>query len=309
MKRSDDLILRCAALCLGATLFVPIAGNAQQTVKVGGGGGTVVCSGDLTMQVDPAGNLTFPNCTSSSGGGGGNPTAPVCTNVVQTVNADAVATPTISSSCSNGGAPIDAYGWVAPAGAPFPASAVGTSSFTAGFPTAGTSFVYSVQAHNSVGLSNIATVTVNVVAPGACGTAQPTAIWTSQTLNLSAQPQLNIPAGSWASYKLPIFPTAGKSERFNATQAGNPGTVPLPTEFVISTCPGDFTNIQAQCKAYGDPQANLTLVARTATAPTQLGCSIATGTQYYLNIRNVDTNNVNSCTRDSCGIIIQHHGG
>ena len=114
-----------------------------------------------------------------------------------------------------------------------------------------------------------------------------------------------------AGSPLPIFPTAAKQEIFQAIQASNPGAVPLPGEFVISSCPGDFTNVVGSCKVYANVDGGtLKLTARTYAPPgLNIGCSLTTGTQYYLNVRNVDTNNVNACPGSQCSMIIQHHGG
>jgi hypothetical protein len=262
------------------------------------------------MQVDPAGNLNFPNCTASTtgGGGGGVPTvAPTCTNSTITVDADLAVNRTITASCT--GVAIDGYGWQPVSAAPFPQAAPTTVSFSAGpFTTAGDTFTYNVAAHNAIGFGASAIVTVNVVAPGVCGANQASATWTGLTVNSGLA---TVPQNSYYAFKLPLFPTASKSENFNAINAPNPGAVPLPTEFTISTCPGDFTNFLPSCKAYGAPDnSSIGLSARTypATGAT-FGCALRVGVQYYLNVRNVDSSNVNACPLGQCSLIVQHHGG
>jgi hypothetical protein len=298
-----------AGMLVGAMLAFPLAAQAQQQVKVNG---QVVCSGDVTMSVDPAGNLNFPSCTpASNGGGGGAPTAPVCTNVTLSVTADAAANQTISSSCGNGGAAIDAYTWTAvTAGAPFPATAPTTATFSTGpFPTAGASFAYSVKAHNSVGDSNVATVTINVVAPGVCGTATANATWGSQTYD-TATP--SILKGGFVSYKLPVWTAANKIQYFtgvnNGAGSGNDAAHPLITEFAISQCPGDF-NVPTACRTFADPiNGVLKLTTRSVATPSTAGCAMTVGQQYYFNVRNVDASLTNTCQSNSCSLIVRLSG-
>ena len=291
-----------AGLVFGAVLAVPLAAQAQtsQQVKVGG---TVVCSGDLTMQVDPAGNLNFPNCTASSSGG--TPTAPVCSNSAISVNADATATPTITANCANGGAAITGYAWTAGTGSPALGNATTTvSTNTAGpFPTAGAGpFTYTVTATNSVGTSAAATITVSVVAPGVCGAAAATATWGSTIYN-TATP--SILKGSYVSYKLPLFPTAGKIVQFHGVN-NNAVIGNAVTEFVVGSCPGDFNNA---CKVAADPlNGALNLSAITVATASPSACRLVTGQQYYLNVRNTDTGGTNTCPYNNCSLIITMSG-
>jgi len=306
MKRHSR-ITHLAGLLVGAMLAFPLAGQAQQQVKVGG---SMVCSGDVTMQVDPAGNLNFPNCTLASTGGGA-PTAPVCTNVTASVTADATATRTIQASCSNGGAAIDSYAWTpVTTGAPFPTTAPTGVSFGAVYPTAPATFAYSVTAHNSVGTSASATVTVNVVAPGVCGTATANGTWSSTTYNTAT---LSILKGSYVAYKLPVWTAANKIQYFsgvnNGAGSGNDANYPLITEFAISTCPGDF-NVPAACTMFADPMNGVGNLKSHTIGPTTTptGCALVTGQQYYFNVRNVDGGLVNTCQSSSCSLIVKMTG-
>lgn len=133
--------------------------------------------------------------------------------------------------------------------------------------------------------------------PTSCGAA--TATWTSLTINTATA---TISYGSYAAYKLPLFPSPNKSENFNAVNAPNPGTVALLAQFTLSQCAGDFS--VAKCTVSGYPENGaIKLSARTAAAE-GAGCTIVTGKQYYLNVRNL-----NCPVGVRCSQIVQHHGG
>lgn len=114
----------------------------------------------------------------------------------------------------------------------------------------------------------------------------------------------SIASSGVASYKLPVWTAAGKSQIFNGVNSANPGVAGLTAQFSVSTCPGDFDSVPAACKVTGSPENGaIQLSTRSVAAPSTAGCALVTGQQYYFNVRNLN------CTAGVCSEIVQMHGG
>jgi hypothetical protein len=292
-------IYRGAFALLGAFALA----GAMPTVAVAQGvvvNGNPVCTDAPNLTLTPAGTVTM-TCTAVSTNPNG---PPACT--VGNVNVATAGTGTVTASCTPA---ATSYTWATTdtTPGPFPSPVPTGSSWSIQFPTAGT-FHYAMQASNANGVGNVVNFAVSVADAGACGGLLSSATWSALTVNSGLA---TVPQNSYYSFKLPVFPTAGKTEIFNAINSSNPGVAPLPTEFTVSACPGDFTNFVPSCKVYGTPDNGaITLSARMYAPGTSIlgGCGLRTGIQYYLNVRNVDSSNVNACPVGQCSLIVQHHG-
>ena len=316
MKRFE-FMTRGAITALAAfgALAIGPAVNAQSvTVRDATGASSFasVCTSIPALSMDPAGTLII-TCTPT--GTTVTPTIPSCT--VANVQVQVGSTALMSASCQ--GTPPTTYVWTNTVGtAPgFTAANAASVPVIGPFTTAmiGTSYTFSLTASNTVGPAAPVTGTLTVIAPVQAGTC-PTVALTGGSSTFSAdygQATLTIPRGGIASIALPPW-TAGQAShaysRFDSAQTTNTQN-DVGTQVSISTCAGDFTSNPAPCRAWGVANTGSTTIQGNAgTGARTDTCYMATGTQYYLNVRNVGQDGVTpSCNTSSCGVIVQMHTG
>ena len=309
MKRYEFMI-RGAITTLAAVgaLAIGPAVNAQ-TVTVNN---VQLCSSAPNMSMDPAGNLNV-SCTPV--GTTVTPTLPACT--VAPVQVQVGLTANMIASCTGGA--IATYVWtntIAPAAPGFTASNTASVPVTGPFTTAmiGTVYTFSMTATNTAGTSTPATGTLTVIAPTQVGTCPTVALsgGTAVFTDTYGQATLSIPRGGIASITLPPWAAAAANHayyRFDSAQS-TASQNDLGTQISISTCPGDFTANPAVCRYWGVANTGSTTIQGNAGAGNPAYCYMATGTQYYLNIRNVAQDTVTpSCNVGACGMIVQMHTG
>lgn len=285
-----SLWLGCTALVAGA---VSLPGFAQQQVTVVGGSAT--CTGSPNLTVDPSGNLNFSNCTLNSS----NPNLPPTCSLPVAIAATTGVQTTITASCSPAPTTFTWAGTVAPTGG-FPNAA----SFPITFATAGT-YQYAVQGTNANGVGNTASTTVTVSDPGQggnCATFPAAALNVTWAGTGAQNTNVNFAGAGYAAFKLPLF-TAGLGFRaFSAVNNSTPGVTTggtLRAQFSVSTCPGDFTTNPANCRTTGTPEnAAIQLLFKNSATPTSY-CTLTPGTQYYLNVQNLN------CASTNCGEIVK----
>ena len=171
------------------------------------------------------------------------------------------------------------------------------ASATLTFPTAG-SFSYSLTGSNAAGAgvaSTPATLTVTPVA--ATCVPQPVAGLFPGSIARSVA----IARGGSVTWSLPIYTVVGRtleilSSQTTSTEQG------LTSEFTVSTCPGDFTRMQAECDGWGGVETSGTqLIAATAASVLTGTCTVVVGQQYYLNVRNIALDRVTpACAAQTC---------
>jgi large repetitive protein len=308
MKRYEFTIRGAiTALAAFGALAIGPAVNAQSVTV----NNAQVCVSAPSLSMDPAGNLNII-CTPAGGGG---PTIPSC--VVTSATVQVGATGTISASCSGGAITVFAWTNTGTSLAPgYTATNTASQQVSGPFATAmiGTVYSFSMTATNSAGTSPAATGTLTVIAPVVTGTCPTVALsgGSSTFTDTYGQATLSIPRGGIAAIALPPWVAAAANHayyQFDSAQVTGTQN-DLGTQISISTCPGDFTSNPAPCRTWGVANTGSTTIHGNAGAGNPAYCYMATGTQYYLNVRNVGQDGVTpSCNVSSCGVIMQMHTG
>ena len=128
----------------------------------------------------------------------------------------------------------------------------------------------------------------------------------ADTFTANGLRNLTISRGGSVAYAMPLYPDAGRTIELLSIQSTSSQS-DLTSEFSLSTCPGAFTNIPAECKTWGTVnQSGTQLMATTNATPVAGSCTLIIGTQYYVNVRNVAFDRVTpSCTPSVCYMILQ----
>jgi len=292
--------IRHGALALVGALALT---SAVPTVAVAQGvalNGTQVCTDAPNMTITPAGVLQV-TCTPVVVN---NSLPPNCSIPLTAATTGVAAT--ITAVCNPAATSWTWAGTVPPSGGTFPNAA----SIVVTFPVAGT-YQYAVQGTNANGQGNTATATITVTDAGQAGNcasfpaASLTTVWpTTGQQNTT----VTFPSEGYAAFKLPLFTSATSSlgtlglKAFSAVNYISPGKTndnnTLRTTFAVSTCPGDFTSsaIPAKCTATGTPENQaIQLLFKSYATPTSY-CTLVPGTQYYLNVKNLNCLGGTSCT-------------
>jgi len=169
------------------------------------------------------------------------------------------------------------------------------------FPTANT-YSYTVQGTNSVGTGAVsASASVLVTPPGSCVPKGVAGAYAGNSIKL-----IGIDRGSSLTFSLPVYTAVARTIEVLSIQstASQPD---LTSEFSISTCPGDFDNMPQECKTWGTVNQSGTQL-RAVTWGTQYpgACTLITGQQYYLNVRNTAYDRVTpACGVQTCFMNVQ----
>jgi hypothetical protein len=312
MKRFEFMI-RGAITALAAFGALAICPAAQaQSVSVNS---APVCSSAPALTMDPSGNLSI-TCTPVSAGGGSTQVAPSCTvpSVSLTIAAGATTYPsaTIGSACS--GNPVPTVQWTNIDGAAGFTNLTGAA--VTGGPLGPGAYRFSITATNGVGGAASASGTLTIIAAATgggggggtsgCPTTPVNAVFTG-TFGTD-NPGINV--GSFASYALPQFTAANQSYlNFTAVES-NRSISPLPIEYAVSPCVGDFTTTPAVCTKFGTSQSGISMYAFEGATSQTAGaavCVMQPNTQYYLNVRTVKVDGTNSCPTSTCFLYVQEH--
>ncbi len=116
---------------------------------------------------------------------------------------------------------------------------------------------------------------------------------------------LTISRGGVVAYGLPTYNAARTLELLSIQSTMSQQD--LTAEFSISTCPGDFANGPAECKTWGTVnQSGTQLMAAVSATPVAGTCTLSSGTQYYISVRNVAFDRITpSCTPSVCYMLLQ----
>ena len=286
-------ITAIGAMC--GAIMIPSISHAVGSVTVNG---TQACLSSTNMSMNPAGDIVI---TCSAPGGGGNPTTPpVCTVNVSASPISAGGSSGITAVCNPA---ASGFIWtVSPGTGP----AMSGASANVTFPTAGT-FTYTVNPSNGTGAGAPAsgTVIVNAGTGGPPAGCTPIAVSGSFTGNQTKLIQID--RGATVAWALPIYGTAGRTLEILSIQS-TASQSDLTSEFSVSTCPGDFTSMPAECKTWGTVnQSGTQLYASTNGYQLAGTCTVITGTQYYINVRNTQFDRVTpACTQaNTCYMNLQ----
>ena len=296
MKR-NSLSVRATATAIAmlcGALLIPSTSFAGGAVKVNGG---QVCASGTTISLDPAGDLVI-SCNPPGNTGGGGPTsAPVCTINVSATPITLGQSTTLTAICSPA---ATGFTWSSATG-----PAIGNASFGTVSPGIGT-YAYTLTGSNSVGsgpASPAVSVQVNAATIGGSGCVA-TAVAGAYAGNSTKL--IAIDRGATVAYSLPIYNSPGRTlEILSIQSTASQGD--LTSEFSVSTCPGDFTTMQAECKTWGTVnQSGTQLYATTSGSQVAGTCTVALGTQYYINARNTKFDRVTpACTPQTCYMNVQ----
>jgi len=326
--------IRVAALvCAGALLSMAQGAAAGSTVvtvnaSTATANGVSLCQDAPTLQMDPQGNLNVV-CTPVAAS-----TAFACTFASQFVQSGA-ASATLTPSCSGTFTPPVTYTWTS---LDSPAPALSATTSTTAAPTVtvvgpltnstATNLVYryKLDATDSTATPNVApgfTGTVTVTPPGsACATTATDGAFVNPQTQIRPDPFLK--PGGYVSYSLPVYTPAqvGKIIIIKTTDSSVPSWVAFRIQIAVSKCPGDFAPSQPGCtQDFMSGQATLkpfTAAAEVgATKPPSgtpnypaAACALATGQQYYVNIRAVAADHTTySCNSQSvCTMVVGYQG-
>ena len=276
------LSIRAALGALGAiccAVAIPSISHAVGSVKVNG---VQQCVSSTNMSLDPSGDLVI-SCNAP--GTGPPPPAnspPLCNVIVSANSINVGGTATISAQCSPA---ADSWSWSTTNGGP----TISGSSGTVTFNSAG-SFTYTVTGtsvatgNGPTSAGNTVTVTVPPVGSSACPSPKPVTGPFPGTIARSVA----IDRGNSVTWSLPTNYAVGKilemvSSQTTSTLQG------LNAQYSVSTCPGDFTGMQAECIASGGVETSgLQLYAAVSNAVIAGTCTVVAGQQYYLNVRNTN---------------------
>ena len=272
------------------------------------GGGPTMSGQSALLPFPTPGTFTY-SVTGSNGSGPGpasaaatvvvqtNTVVPVCSVSATPASISAGGASTVTAICNP--AATNGYAWTPTGGGP----TMSGQSASLTFPVAGT-FSYSVVGTNSVGPSlplPAATASVVVAPAGSCVPKAVTGGFTANGIR-----NLAIDRGSSVTYSMPIYSVAGRTIEILSIQSTSSQS-DLTSEFSVSTCPGDFDNMQADCKTWGTVnQSGTQLFATTNANPVNGTCTLILGTQYYINVRNTRYDRVSpACTPQTCYMILQ----
>ena len=316
-----EFVIRSTLAVLAALAAISFSPGIQaQTVNING----VVTSctaGTTSMSVDPSGNISI-NCTVVSSGSGGGVFSCSASANPNSITSGSSSTPTISVTCLNGTG-TSTYAWsvpTLPAGVTPPVPTSASQSFTVGpFPSSSSNASYSFGVTVTNGTATDSpTAVLSVLAaastppPSGCTTipGQTSGYpldWTAYGGNNVPRDLVTIPRAGYVSYKLPVV-TAGSSlynhTYYQLVSTESTASGSIMTEFAISTCPGDFS--QPNCSAIS-PSSQVSLNGLESSIYPG-NCQMAAGTQYYLNVRNVQPDGVTgSCPYSSCSLYVSMH--
>ena len=323
MDPSGDLVINCTApgntspVCSVSISATAIATGQSSTISAvcnpaatsyAWTGFPSVSNAGATVAFATAGTFTY-TVTGTNSVGTGPASAPASVVVTDTVAP--TSTPFCNISVSNsaiaaGGTSTltalctsspDGWNWSSNSGGP----TMSGQSSTLSFPNAGT-YTYTVTAHNTLG-TGVSSPAVSVVVSG----NNPTnCAAVAGTFSGNSTKLIAIDRGASVSYALPVYTSPGRTLEILSIQstASQPD---LTSEFSVSTCAGDYTNMQAECKTWGIVnQSGTQLYATTAASQVAGTCTLTLGTQYYLNVRNVKFDRVTpACTPQTCYMNVQ----
>ena len=284
-----------------AACFLAVAAVVAPAISQAGSvvlNGAQVCTDTPQLSMDPSGNLQV-TCT-PSGGGGTTFSCPL-SPLVQTITIGSSNNATITANCTNAAGPIT-YTWTAGTGAlPFQAGSDTTKTLIVPppFTTAGTSqYTLSV----SDGTTTLTpSATINVAAAGSCGGALTTGAFTG-TSGTQSPVMTN---GGYVSFSLPALTATGKRVSIKVVSAAG-AQAAFPIQVALAHCPGDFSPTETSCTMDGTTtglQFNvITGAAETSTST----CTLAVGTQYYVNMRAINKDHITpSCpTKGTCSDVL-----
>jgi hypothetical protein len=296
--KSNYISIRAAVTAIGAlccATLLPSVAYAAGALSVNG---STVCASSTTMNLNPAGDIIVA-CTAPNSG---NPTSPPsCTVSVSPASITAGSSASITAACNPA---ASSWLWSVTGGGP----AMSGPSASLTFPTAGT-YVYTVTPSNTAGSGAPAAGTVIVTA--GTGTGGPpagcTPIATSGGFQANGTKLIQIDRGAKVSYALPVYATAGRTLEILSIQS-TASQSDLTSEFSVSACPGDFDTVPAECKTWGTVnQSGTQLYASTNGNQLAGTCTVITGVQYYINVRNTQFDRVTpACTQaNTCFMNLQ----
>ena len=276
--KHNYLSIRAALGALGAiccAVAIPSISHAVGSVKVNG---VQQCVSSTNMSLDPSGDLVI-SCNAPGTGippPAGSP--PFCNVIVSANSINVGGTATISAQCSPA---ADSWSWSATNGGPTFSGSSGTVTFNSAgsftYTVTGTSITYG---NGPTSTGNMVTVTTPPVGSSACPSPKPvTGPFTGSIIRSVA-----IDRGNSVTFSLPAFAVPRTlemvSSQTTSTQQG------LNAQYSVSTCPGDFTGMQAECIASGGVETSgLQLYAAVSNAVITGTCTVVAGQQYYLNVR------------------------
>jgi hypothetical protein len=331
MKRIQILYRGAIGAFVASIALVASPTSLAQVVSVNGT--SVTCqTGTTSMTVGTTGNITI-TCTPS---GGGSPATFSC-NAAANPNpilANGTQTSTISVNCVNGTG-TSTYAWTAPSNPPTPTTAIpalsSAQTYQVGPFTAAGNFTFNVLGTSGdatpASSSSGVTLVVNSTSTGGGGTttcpASKTMLSTGNQTFVTDTPQ--IAKLTTVSYTLPMYNSTNAPQQritsalsvplpiqLNFTGINNNadgGTSPRwGVQFAVSQTPCDFTNTPSFCTAVGIPDnGGIVLRAFPATTIPSTGnnCTMAFGTQYYLNVRFIASDKTTpSCLNAFCSMIL-----
>jgi hypothetical protein len=117
-----------------------------------------------------------------------------------------------------------------------------------------------------------------------------------------------IPRGGYVSYLLPVYTDPGKTIQLASVQSPASQNY-LGTEFAISACPGDFTNVTPECQTWGYADTGGTMLyVTTGATPVHNQCTLLLGQRFYINVRNVASDMVTpACSVGTCYMSVLLH--
>ena len=293
------LSIRAAVTAIGAlcgAIMIPSISHAVGSLSVNG---ATVCASSTTMNLNPAGDIVV-SCNAP--GGGGTPTAPpVCTVNISSQSITAGQSTGITALCTQS---PTSWSWtVTPSTGP----AMSGPSANPTFPTAGT-FAYTVTGSNGIAGAVASAPATVVVSAGGGGNPGCTAIAVSGSFTGNQTKLIAIDRGATVAYALPVYGTAGRTLEILSIQS-TASQSDLTSEFSVSSCAGDFSaSLPAECKTWGTVnQSGTQLYASTNGYQLAGTCTVITGTQYYINVRNTQFDRVTpACTQaNTCYMNLQ----
>jgi hypothetical protein len=293
--KTNYLSIRAAVTAIGAlccAIVLPSISHAAGGLSVNGQN---VCGSGTNMNLNPAGDIVV-QCIPPNTGPATSP--PSCTVTVSPASIGAGSSSSITAACTPA---ATSWLWSVTAGGP----AMSGPSASLVFPTPGT-YVYTVTPSNAAGSGAPAAGSV-IVTGGPPTTGDCTPISTSGAFAANGVKLISIDRGAKVSYALPVYGTPGKTLEILSIQS-TASQSDLTSEFSVSTCPGDFDRVPAECKTWGTVnQSGTQLYASTNGFPLAGTCTVITGQQYYINVRNTQFDRVTpACTQaNTCYMNLQ----
>ena len=116
-----------------------------------------------------------------------------------------------------------------------------------------------------------------------------------------------IDRGGKVAYALPVYTQEGRTLEILSIQS-TASQSDLTSEFSVSDCAGDFDHVPAECKTWGTVNQSGTQLYATTNSFQQAGtCTVITGKQYFINVRNTQFDRVTpACTQaNTCYMNLQ----